>query len=295
MASLLTQTTPQPRHLRFHPPPARMGLRLHHVPARQGWQWVRQGFALWFSRPLAFIGLFTFFLMTILLLAMLLPVVGGLMGLALMPMLTLGYMVASRSALAGGQVHPLQLVQGLRHADPAQRRAQWLLCAGYMLGSVIVIWLAQWVDGGAFDTLMRAMSEREPGKPSPETAELMADPRLAWGMAVRVGLAGLLSVPFWHAPALVQWGGQSALQALFSSGLALWRARAAFTVYLLGWLVLMMGAGVLLSVLAAVTGAGQVLGLLAVPLGLVFSAAFYTSLWFSFNDSFGLDELKIAP
>lgn len=272
-----------------------MGLRLHTVPARQGWQWVRQGFALWFRRPLAFIGLFTFFLMGILLLALLLPVVGGLMGLALMPMLTLGYMVASRAALAGELVHPLQLVAGFRHPDRAQRRAQWLLCAGYALGSVVVIWAAQWVDGGLFDDLTRAMAEREPGKPSTEIDAMLADPRLVQGMFVRLGLAGLLSVPFWHAPALVQWGGQSALQALFSSTLALWRARGAFTVYFLGWLVVMLGAAAALTTLAAVTGASQVLGMLAVPVGLVFSAAFYTSLWFSFNDSFGLDDNTITP
>ena len=50
-----------------------MGLRLHPVAPRQGWRWVRQGFALFWRRPLAFSGLFMFFLFNALLLAALVP------------------------------------------------------------------------------------------------------------------------------------------------------------------------------------------------------------------------------
>jgi hypothetical protein len=56
-------------------------------------------------------------------------------------------------------------------------------------------------------------------------------------------MAALLSVPFWHAPALVLWGGQGVWQALFSSTLSLWRAKGAYLVYGLAW----TGASVLLS------------------------------------------------
>jgi hypothetical protein len=124
------------------------------------------------------------------------------------------------------------------------------------------------------------------GKPSPALDALLADPRLVQGMLVRIGLAGLLSVPFWHAPALVHWGGQGALQALFSSTLALWRTRGAFALYLLGWAGAMVVTGVVFSLVAAITGANQLLGLMTLPIGLVFSAAFYASLWFSFDDTF---------
>jgi hypothetical protein len=68
---------------------------------------------------------------------------------------------------------------------------------------------------------------------------------------------------------------------------ALWRTRGAFTVYLLGWLAAMLAVGGIVSLLAAATGARQLLGLTTLPLGLAFSAAFYVSLWFSFDDTFG--------
>lgn len=265
-----------------------MGLRLHPVAPRQGWLWIMRAFALWRQRPLALIGLFVFFLFGLLLLALLVPVVGGAVGLGLLPMLTLGFMIASRQLIDGGPVHALQLAEGLRVPDPARRRAQWTLCAGYMLGAMIVIALSDWIDGGQFVALQRALAEGQPGaKGSAEVNAILADPRLAWGMLVRIALTAVLSVPYWYAPALVHWAGQSAGQALFSSTLALWRARAAFVVYGLGWtsLVLAIGSGAVLA--SVLLGAGQLLGLLVMPVALVLSTVFYVSLWFGFADSFG--------
>lgn len=273
-----------------------MGLRLHPVAPRQGWSWVRQGLQLWARRPLAFVGLFVFFLFTVLLLMVVVPVLGGPLGMALLPMLSLGFMIASRSVLSGGPVHVGQLADGLRHPNPSQRKSQWLLCAAYAVGTMVVIALADWVDDGLFENLQREMAQSSAdGRSSAALDAILADPRLIQGMIVRVGLAGLLSVPFWHAPALVHWGSQSALQALFSSTVALWRTRGAFTVYMAGWLAVMAAAGLLVTLLATLTGARQLLGLVTLPIGLVFSAAFYASLWFSFADTFGASQDTIAP
>ena len=263
-----------------------MGLRLHPVAARQGATWVAQAFRLWRKRPLAFVGLFMFFLFGVLML-MVLPLVGPLLGLGLLPMLTLGFMIATRSALQGGPVHVLQIVEGLRVADRRQRTAQWLLCGVYALGSIGVMELAAWIDEGLFEKLQIAMAT--PGVKPEVVNAMLADPRLANGMLARLGLATLLSVPFWHAPALVHWGGQGAVQALFSSTLALWRARAAFAMYGLCWAGLSVG--LVLFALAAVLllGSRQLVSVLVMPAGLIVSAVFYVSLWFSFADSFGDD------
>ena len=59
-----------------------MALRLHPVAAARGWLWIRQAFALWRRRPLAFVGLFAFFLMSVLLLMAVVPVLGGPLGMA---------------------------------------------------------------------------------------------------------------------------------------------------------------------------------------------------------------------
>ena len=114
-------------------------------------------------------------------------------------------------------------------------------------------------------------------------------------MVVRIGLATLLSVPFWFAPALVHWGGQGVGQALFTSTLAVWRTRGGFTVYMLGWVGAMLAVALAVALVGVVTGARSALGLLTMPIGLVFTAAFYLSLWPSFTDIFGEPEATIAP
>lgn len=270
-----------------------MGLRLHPVAPRQGWRWARQGFALYWRRPLAFTGLLMFFLFGVLLLTAVVPLLGWPLGLALLPMLSLGFMIATRSALAGGPVNAMQLFEGLRHADARQRRAQWLLCAAYGLASTGVLGLAHWVDGGTFAALQRAMA---PGGGQADTQAIVAllnDPRLPRGMLLRLGLLGLLSVPFWHAPPLVHWGGQGALQALFSSTVALWRTRGAFTVYLLAWGGWMLAASMAVMALQLAAGDSPLAAVLTMPVGLVLSAAFYLSLWFSFADTFVGDDAKL--
>ena len=273
-----------------------MALRLHSVAPRQGLAWIRQGFALWWRRPLALVGMFTFFLFAVLLLMLLVPVLGGLLGMALLPMLSLGFMIAARSLGQGGPVNALQLIAGLRHPQRRQRRAQWLLCAGYALASLAVITLADWVDAGQFDALQRLLAQAGSDKKTQAAIDaILSDPRLAQGMLVRAGLAGLISVPFWHAPALVYWGGQGALQALFSSTVALWRTRGALSVYMLGWAALMLGVALGMVGLGLLTGARGALGLLTMPIGLVFTAAFYASLWSSFTDTFGEPEATLPP
>ncbi len=267
-----------------------MGLRLRPVAPRQGLRWIRQGFALWAKRPLAFVGLFVFFLVGVLLLMIVVPLVGGVLGLATLPMLTLGFMIATQSATQSRPVHVLQFVEGLRHPDAARRRAQWVLCATYAIASMIVITLSDWIDGGTFEQLERELSQPRAGANAEQIAALLSDPQLVWGMVVRVGLAGALSIPFWYAPALVHWGGQGALQSLFSSTLALWRARGAFALYFLGWTALALAVSVTVVLLAALTGAREAVGVLTMPIGLVLSAAFYVSLWFTFADCFGADE-----
>jgi hypothetical protein len=264
-----------------------MGLRLHSVAPAQGWRWIRQGFMLWLRRPLAFVGLFVFFLFGVLML-MVVPLVGPVLGMGTLPLLTLGFMIAARSVLQGGPVRIAQLFEGLRAVDPARRRTQLLLCAAYALGSMVVIELASWADDGLFEQLQVALATPDASKA--EITRLLTDPRLAQGMVLRVGLASELSVPFWFAPALVHWGGQGARQALFSSTLALWHARGAFAVYALGWSALALAAGALAFATVLMLGSRQLVSVLSMPAGLAFSAVFYVSLWFSFADCFGVAE-----
>lgn len=262
-----------------------MGLRLNTVAPRQGWAWARDGMRLYLRRPLGFTGLFALSLLAILIL-MSVPFVGGLLGMATLPLLTLGFMIASRSALRGGPMHPGMFFDGLRAGAP-RRTALLKLCLAYALASIAVIEIAHAFDGGSFERLQVALARGEAGREA--AAAELANPLLAQGMVLRLTLATLVSVPFWHAPALVLWGEQGAMQSLFSSTLAVWRAKGAFTVYSLAWAALVLAAGIAVGVLFVWLDLRALVGVLSLPMGLMFSAAFYASLWFTFVDSFSSD------
>jgi hypothetical protein len=257
-------------------------MQLQTVSAGHGATWVRQGFRVFFKRPMAFTALFAAFMFAVVVLA-LLPVIGPLLVLVLLPLVTLAFMIATQQVMAG------QLVTPRVYALPFQgsrRETVAILQLGlmYAVSTYAVLWLSDRIDGGAFDALMDAMPAAQT---APEVvAAKLADPRLLFGMLVRFGLAGLLSVPFWHAPALVHWGTQGAAQSLFSSTLACWRNRGAFTVYSLMWFALVAGLGTVGSLVFGLLGAAKAFAAAAVPMSLFITTVFYASLYFTFADSF---------
>jgi hypothetical protein len=139
-------------------------------------------------------------------------------------------------------------------------------------------------DGGALERLMGAGPGGQGGLTEAEV--LAMAPQLMRSLLLRAGLTALLAVPFWHAPALAYWAGQGVGQSLFSSTLACWRNRGAFFVYGLAWLGLGLAFGVFSTSLFALLGTPQLLGGAMIAGSLIFSTAFYLSLYFTFVDSF---------
>lgn len=260
-----------------------MALVLKTVSAAHGPRWVREAFALWAKKPLPFSALFAGVAMVVLLLSSL-PLLGVLVMVA-MPLISLGFMVAARSALEGGHVTPLQLLEPLR-GDPQRRRGLIQLGLLYGAGSVLILLLVQQVSNDAFGRLNKLMATS--GDTQPQIEAVLAEPGLGTAMLLGLLLSMALSIPLWHAPALVHWGGQKAAQALFSSTLAVWRNRGAFLTYMVTWMGVFLAGAFVVTLLAVILGAPQAAGLLAVPVMLVCWACFFISVLFSFNDSFGV-------
>jgi hypothetical protein len=268
-----------------------VGLKLQTVATRQGWTWARDGARLFLRRPIAFSAMLLLFLL-VSGVWMALPVV-GVLALAALPLLSLGFMVASRSVLRGGAAHPGQFIEPLI-GHPAQRRNLLVLCGLYGVGALGVVMITGWIYGDAMEQLRLAIAEH--GASSEQAGQATMDPRISNGLMGFALMGTALSVPFWHAPALVLWGGQGVWQALFSSTLSLWRAKGAYLVYGLAW----AGASVLLSLalglIAGTLGARSAIVLMVPALAITLSTAFYVSLWFSFVDCFGSpDEAEAAP
>ena len=258
-----------------------MQLHLQQVPARNGRLWIRHGFKVFQRQPLALASLFGLFLF-VGFAAMLLPGIGLLLTFASLPLLSLGFMLATHLVLqkktptASVFIAPLKLT-------PERRRSQIALCLSYALAMLLIGLLADWVDGGSTLDLQKLIADNAD---SEVIAQAATDPRLLWGMFTRLGLVTLLSVPYWHAPALVHWGGQGVAQALFSSTLALWRNKAAFALNALLWGGLLMTVASIVSLGFGLLGLTQLAPMVLMACGLLLSTVFYASLYFSFVDCF---------
>lgn len=262
-----------------------MAMILRSVGPARGAQWVRDGVRLYLKRPLAFTALFVLF-MCVALFVGLVPVIGGLLQMMLVPMLSLGFMVASQSALLDGPVHPSQFIDPLR-GRPAQRRSLIVLCVAYGLLVVGVLLVSDLVADGGFSRAMELM--RRPNPPQGEIDALLTERPIVAGTLFGLTLLTGVTVPFWHAPALVHWGSQGPGQALFSSTLAVWRCKGAFFAYSLAWAGVIAVFGTLLGLLFALFGVKQLAGLVAMPAGLMFSTVFYVSLLFTYEGCFSDD------
>ena len=260
-----------------------MPLVLKRVEPARGATWLRDAFRLFVRRPLPFTMLFIVFMATALAIS-LLPFIGGLLQMMMPPLLSLGFMIASQSALLGERIHPSQFIEPLR-GDPARRRSLLLLCLIYGLSAVGILLLCQAIAGPAGAQLQDLMARGQPSQT--EVVALLSDGALQTTLLVGLALGALLTVPFWHAPALVHWGGQGVGQALFSSTLAVWRSKGAFLVYGMTWVGLCLGFAIVVELLFGLLGTGDLGSLLVLPLGLMLSTVFYVSLLFTFNDSFG--------
>ncbi|WP_280152549.1 BPSS1780 family membrane protein [Piscinibacter sp. XHJ-5] len=247
-------------------------MRLKLVPPRRGMVWVRDGLRVFLRKPLAFCVLFLVYLL-----------VGPMLMLAVAPLASLGFMIATRQALEGRFPFPGVFLEPLQ-ASRAQRWAQIRLGITYAIAVGLVFWLSDSVGGAAFDALRQAVSD---GRTAPQELQpLLSDPSLQYAWLLLAGGVALIAIPFWHAPALVHWDGQSAVKSLFFSTVACWRNKGALTVFALGWGAVTMLLLMLAMTVFAVLGMPQLVFAAVTPLSLMLSAAFYASIYFSFVDSF---------
>ena len=255
-------------------------MKLNIVPARTGLQWVKLGTRTFFRQPLAMAGLFFMFMATVSVLS-LVPVVGTLISMALVPAATLGLMAATREAQQGRFPMPSTLVSAFR-GGPAKTRSMLILGAMYAAGLMLVLGVA-----ALFATEVAAPAGLPGGEVSPEMVRNMFANQGLWAAMV---LYLPLLMAFWHAPALVHWHGVSPLKSLFFSFLACWSNKGAMFVYTLGWVGVFMLVGLFMSLLGALLGGVEALNLVLYPMVLLMASMFHTSIWFSFRDSFVTED-----
>lgn len=255
-------------------------MKLNIVPARTGIQWARAGVRIFFKQPLAITGLFFMFIVSISMVAII-PFIGAVLALILVPAATAGLMAATREAEAGRFPMPLILAVALRQG-PQRLRAMLWLGVLYAIGVLIVMGISALIDGGQFAQLYV--------NGGGVTREMATDPSFRTALWVSTLLYLPLSLAFWHAPALVHWYGVPPIKSLFFSVVAVLRNTGAFLLYGLVWMAMSLAAVFAVGLLAILTGGSSIASFVLMPIAIMIAAMFFSSLWFTFRDSFTADE-----
>lgn len=278
-------------------------MQVKSVRAGQGWRWVLEGFSLLGRRPLAVLGMSILFLFT-LVLTTLLPLVGAIAPLILTPALAVGFMQAVRMIDSGQMPSPLTLYSGLFASQAARGpgapartpgpsgpsgsigaggsrgAAGWqmlLVLGGFNAGlTLLVLALTLFADGG---TLFEMVS----GAIEPD------DPRLAERSLLWAGIMFLIAylpvqMAMWYAPVFVSWHRITPVKALFFSFVAVWRNKAAFVVYALGWLLVLVSLSLAVQLLRAAFSE-TVMPLVLSPVSIALLGTLYCSFWPTYRDA----------
>jgi hypothetical protein len=264
-------------------PARRIGqrMKLNLVPARQGFHWVRQGLLATRRQPFNLIGLLGMVACGAMLMIGL-PVVGPLIVVALMPLVWMGFMLATRRTLAGERVTPSVFAEPLKGAG-SPRRAFAQLGGAYLGATVLVMLLAQWFGPGA-EVLAEVFDTAK------DAAEIMSSPAVQQDVMWRLLLTLPVSLMFWHTPALVLWARMPVAKAIFFSAVATWRNLGAFAVYGLSWGMVVIALGVLAQLIMSLLPVPLLASVLTVTMGMAVSTAFYASLYFTVIDCFDAPE-----
>lgn len=253
-------------------------MKLNLVPARQGTQWVRMGVRTFFRQPLALSGLFFMFLALASILS-LIPVIGNLIALVLLPGFTAGFMVASRQANEGRFPMPWELFAAFRNGK-AGLKAILTLGVLYAVAIVLAMGASALVDGGQFARIYLLGGNL--------TSDLVKDESFLLAALLASALYTPISLAFWHAPALVHWHGIAPVKSVFFSFMACRRNLAAFIVYGVAWMGLAMSTGIVVATVGGLLGEAGILAAVMMPVMMLIAAMFFTSQYFTFTDSFDI-------
>ena len=258
-------------------------MKLNLVKASTGASWVRQGVRIFARQPLALGGLFFLFIGARSILG-LIPLLGGLASLVLLPAATVGLLQAARYVEAGKFPLPKVLAVSLL-GSAAKRSAMIKLGAYYALAFLLSLAITLLIDGGEFAKLYLMG-----GSLSEETLQ---NSNIQLAAVVGTLLYIPLALLFWHAPALVYWFDVPPGKALFFSFTACWKNMGAIAVFFMTWGAVFLAVALVVTMVSAVLGTGF-LQAAVMPLAMILAAMVTVSVYFSVRDSFS-DALPPLP
>jgi hypothetical protein len=247
-------------------------------PAAHGTQWLARGYAMFRKARMHWV-LLLFVYYGVLVLADLVPLIGGFAAPILKPVFAVGFLAAAWTQERGGMPGVTLLFRGFRSNVVA------LVILGVAL-----------VDGGKlFALLANPMPQDLEGDAAAlRVQETLGDTRVQLGMAVGALCGVPVLLALWWAPALVVFQDASAAKALATSlraALANWPSivRYALAVLFFGLVLPMIAGTVIAAVLPDPIGRAVALALM-LPYVFFFVATLHISDYVSYRDVFHAGE-----
>lgn len=250
------------------------------ISASRGIEWIRQGFALFRKQPAELSMLFLLYMLLMFVLSII-PLVGQLLPLMLVPCFSMAFMQACVEIDAGRKARPDLLLTAFR--SPALGT---LLRLGilYLIAAVLAVAASSLVDGGVFWKLM--------------SGQLRADQQdipvsdLPLAMIFSALIYAPFAMAFWHAAPLATWQRMGLFKAIFYSFYAVRRCGKAFLAYALGWIVVGIALPAIISaLLGLILGKAIVAIMLLMPLSVILTIVMYCSFYPTYLEVFD----KVSP
>ena len=251
-------------------------MQLIEVPAKSGYAWYRQGIWLFRRNPLAFLTIFATYLLAMWLVSKV-PLVGGVLPLAFIPGVAVGFMAACRDTVEGKAVLPIVLIDGFRSYGGVAARRLLKLGALYVVAIVLVFAASSLVDGGTLFTLMLGTADKTPPVPSAD---------MPLGGLVALACYVPVAMLFWFAPVLAAWHDVPPVKAMFFSVVSCWRNRGAFIVYAALWFATMTLTSIAVSLLMDALGAGAFVIVALFPATITLTTMLYCSFYATYRGCF---------
>lgn len=241
-----------------------------------GWIWIKQGFALFRKRPAEMSTLFLSYMFLMLGIGII-PVLGQILPLILVPVFSMGFMQACVHLEQDKRIYPSLLLTGFR--TPAFHRLM-LLGVLYLLSAVLAVAASSVLDGGVFWGAMSGQIALD--------GKTMRESNMSMSMLLSAVIYAPAAMALWYAAPLVMWQNMSVGKAVFYSFFAVRRAGRAFLLYALIWIVI----GVLLpaiisAVIAMIVNVAAVTLMILLPLSIVMTVIMYCSFYPTYTHVFG--------
>jgi len=249
------------------------------LPSNAGWLWVKEGFALFRKQPAETSTLFLAYMFVMLALGIV-PVIGQILPMLLVPMFSMSFMQACVHIEQGKRVYPNLLLTGLR--SPVAGRLLFLGLL-YLLAAIAAVAASALVDGGDFWQVMSGQRDLE--------QQLGSDNSMTAAMLFSALVYIPAGMAFWYAAPLIMWQRMSVGKALFFSFFAVLRARKAFLLYGVSWaLIGVMTPALVSSILSLLMPRSVVVIAVLLPLSLMMTVVMYCSFYPTYVHIFGRPE-----